>query len=147
MAMPEKERESVRPRAVVFPEAELTRAIIGCFYRVNVGLGAKHAESVYNRALGYELGLLGIGYQAEAPIDVYYKGVVVGTFRADLIVERRVLVESKATPALVPGDFQQVMNYLRCTDIEVGLLLRFGGKANFERLVYSNAHKAMLDRR
>lgn len=129
---------------MVFPEAELTQAIIGCFFRVNVGLGPKYAESVYNRAMAVELSLLGLRHQLEAPIDVYYKGVVVGTFRADLVIERKVLIESKATPGLVAADYQQLMNYLRCTDIEVGLLLRFGIKPHFERLIYSNTHKSML---
>ena len=125
-----------------YPERDTTRAIIGVFFRVYNELGFGFLESVYRRALAHELRKLGLGIDVEASIDVWYDGIQVGHFRADLLVERRVIVETKASAALVDADRKQLLNYLRASDLEVGLLLHFGPKAAVKRLIFPNTRKA-----
>jgi GxxExxY protein len=84
---------------------------------------------------------IGLGVEVEVPIDVWYDGIQVGHFRADLLVERRVIVEVKASVVLVDADRKQLLNYLRATDVEIGLLLHFGPKASVKRLIFPNARK------
>jgi len=128
--------------ADTYPEREITRAIIGAFFRVYNELGFGFLESVYRRALAHELRKIGLRVEVEVPIDVWYDGIQVGLFRADLLVERRVIVEVKASVALVDADRKQLLNYLRATDVEIGLLLHFGPKAVVKRLIFPNASKA-----
>ena len=118
-------------------ERRLTGAIIASFYRVYDELGFGFLESVYVAALLVELTARGIRAQREALIDVYYRGVEVGHFRADLLVEGKVIVEIKASLAISEADRKQVLNYLRGTSLELGLLLHFGPKASFQRLIYT----------
>lgn len=127
--------------ADTYPERELTRAIIGAFFRVYNELGFGFLESVYRRALAHELRKLRLGLDVEVPIDVWYDGIEVGHFRADLLVERRVIVEIKAATALADADRKQLLNYLRATDVEVGLLLHFGPRAGVKRLIFPNVRK------
>ena len=119
-------------------ERRLTGAIITSFYRVYDDLGFGFLESVYISALLIELTARGIRVQREAPIDVYYRGIEVGHFRADLLVEGKVIVEVKASLKVTEADRKQVLNYLRGTSLELGLLLHFGPKASFQRLIYTN---------
>jgi len=128
--------------ADTYPEREITRAIIGAFFRVYNEPGFGFLESVYRRALAHELRKIGLRVEVEVPIDVWYDGIQVGLFRADLLVERRVIVEVKASVALVDADRKQLLNYLRATDVEIGLLLHFGPKAVVKRLIFPNASKA-----
>ena len=125
---------------------DLTREIIGCFYRVHDGLGFGFLESVYRRALAHELGKRGHRVRIEAPIDVWYDGANVGHFRADLIVGETVLVELKASPSLCAADHAQLLNYLRGSELEVGLLLHFGPRPAFHRFVHGNARKRRRSR-
>ena len=81
----------------------------------------------------------------EAPVDVLYKGVAVGSFKLDLLVEHRVIIEAKATAALGPTDKRQLINYLRATGLEVGLLMHFGPEPRFERCI--NAKQIYSTRR
>src|SRR5262249_37759272 len=118
-------------------EAALTSAIIGAFYDVYNELGFGFSESVYVRALQVELKMRGIRSQREAPVEVVYRDEDVGFFRIDLLVDRRVIVEVKTISALAEPERKQVLNYLRATKTEVGLLLNFGPKARFMRLVFS----------
>lgn len=119
----------------------LTEKIISCFYRVYDDLGFGFLESVYQRALAYELNAQGLSIQTEAVLQVWYREVRVGCFRADLMVERSVIVEIKASERAIEADRKQLMNYLRCSALEVGLLLHFGPRPSFQRLVYSNTRK------
>lgn len=107
-------------------DQELTRQIIGCAYAVYNKLGSGFLESVYQRSLLIEIQKAGIAAQSEAPIHVYYDDQVVGEFRADLVVQSRIIVELKAIEALAKAHEVQVVNYLRATGMEVGLLLNFG---------------------
>lgn len=125
------------PLAAKLLERDLTGTIIGCFYRVYNDLGFGFLESVYRRAMYYELAKRRLNVDAEAPIDVWYQCQKVGHFRADLLVEGRVIVEIKCSQTLAASDRRQLVNYLRATELEVGLLLHFGPKAAYERVVCS----------
>ncbi len=122
----------------LFEEA-ITRRVIGAFYDVYNSLGYGFLESVYANALAIELVERGLHVVREARAEVRYKGEVVGMFRADLLVESRVVVELKASRHLDPAHGRQLINYLRSTDLEVGLLLHFGPRASFQRFISSNA--------
>jgi GxxExxY protein len=118
----------------LFEEA-LTGKIIGAFYHVHFALGYGFLESVYKKALHRELLKRGLRCEREVVVDVYYEGEVVGVFRPDIIVESRVVLEVKASRKLDPTDASQLLNYLRATDLELGLLLHFGPRASVKRLI------------
>ncbi|HEY7234836.1 MAG TPA: GxxExxY protein [Gemmatimonadaceae bacterium] len=122
-------------------EEGLTGTIIRCFYRVYDEMGFGFLESVYRRALERELREAGLYFESEALIDVWYRGDKVGHFRADLVIDRKVIVEIKASAALGPADRKQLLNYLRASSVELGMLLHFGPKARFERLIFTNDQK------
>ncbi len=118
--------------------AELTHAVIGCAFAVINELGSGFLESVYEKSMLIALADAGIGAAAQQPIVVNFRGKPVGTFYADLLVEGKVLVELKAVKALAPEHQAQVINYLKATGIEVGLLINFGNpKLEFKRLTRS----------
>lgn len=116
-------------------EGQLTGQIIECFFTVYNDLEFGMFESVYRNALALELARHGLHAQREVPIDVIYRGVEVGHFRLDLVVEDRVAVEVKSTELLSPTASRQLLNYLRASRLDVGLLLHFGPEAKFHRLV------------
>jgi len=122
-------------------EQELTRQIIGGFYTTYDGLGYGFLESVYRRSLAHVLTRAGLSVECEALIDVWFDGIHVGHYRTDMLVEGKVVVELKAIERLVPANRKQLMNYLRGSKLEVGLLFNFGPMAQFERVVYSNSRK------
>ena len=116
-------------------ERELTGAIIGAFFECYNWLKPGYLESVYRRALVVELKARGHRCEVEGLIKVHYKGVCVGNFRYDLLVDGRVLVELKAGDILPPNAKPLLLNYLRGTGIEVGLLFHFGPSPQFFRCV------------
>jgi GxxExxY protein len=118
-------------------EAELTGHLVSAFFHVYNKLGPGFLESVYRRALAHELRKRGLHVESEAPLDVFYDGVRVGHFRADLVVDRRVVVELKAHKALVDEDVAQLVNALQASGREVGVLLNFGPKPMVRRFVNS----------
>ena len=124
------------------PEDKLTEQIIGAFYEVYNELGSGFLESVYANSMQIALQERGLCVEQERPIQVWFRGRPVGDFRADLLVEGRVMVEGKALRALEPAHEAQLLNYLRATDVEVGLLMNFGPRAEFKRMVFSNSRKA-----
>jgi GxxExxY protein len=126
---------------MVLMHANVTEHIIGAFYAVYDQLGAGFLEAVYKKALVIELQEAGIAASSEARVDIAYRGRNVGHYIADLLVEQSVIAEVKAARALTDDHRAQVMNYLRATNIEVGLLLNFGPKPTFERVVYSRHRK------
>lgn len=119
----------------------LTHAIIGAFFRVYNKLGFGFLEHVYIRALELELRRLGLRVSRETSVRVYYDGVELCQYRIDLIVNERVVIETKSTYRLRRGAQRQVLNYLRATNLEVGLLLHFGTEAKFYRLYWPNSKK------
>lgn len=119
----------------------LTEKIIGVFYEVYNELGHGFLESVYQNSL--ILALTDTGLIVHSPIDipVWFRGHQVGDFEADVLVERCVLLELKAVRTLDSSHQAQLLNYLRATNIEVGLLLNFGARPEFKRLAYDNSRK------
>ena len=113
----------------------LTRQIIGAFYEVYNELGRGFLESVYQRALALALRQRGVRAELEAPLEVCFRGVVVGTFRADIVADDRIILEVKAGKAIDDAHRAQLLNYLRATGLEVGLLLNFGPRPEFVRLL------------
>ena len=106
---------------------DLTYKIIGAAQEVYKELGPGFLESVYEDALCYELDLIGIAYQRQLELDVHYKDAVFECkFRADLLIEKRVLVENKAIKKITNQDEAQLINYLKTTRLRVGLLFNFG---------------------
>ena len=117
---------------------DLTDKIINAFYKVNNALGFGFLEKVYENAMVIELRKMGLNVKQQKNIKVFYNDYKVGDYFADLIVNDQVIVELKAAESLCPEHEAQLINYLRATEIEVGLLLNFGKKAEFRRKVFSN---------
>ena len=119
----------------------LSGQVLACFYRVYNGLGFGFLESVYCNALAHEFQKAGIPFVREAPVDVWYDGKIVGQFRADFSIDQKIVLEVKASQAIGEADRKQLLNCLRCSDVELGLLLHFGPRPSHQRLVYSNDRK------
>jgi GxxExxY protein len=126
---------------IQFKHGDLTREIIAVFYDVYNELGHGFLESVYEEAMAIALRQAGLRVDRQVPLEVTFRGEVVGDFRADVVVNRVVILELKAAPALEPAHEAQLLNYLRATELEVSLLMNFGNKAAFKRLVYANERK------
>jgi GxxExxY protein len=117
--------------------SELTEEIIGCFYRVYNTLGSGFLEKVYENSLAVELAENGIVAQQQVPIHVSYKDVPVGQYVCDLLVENKVIVEVKAVRIMRPEHEAQILNYLKATGVEIGLLLNFGQKPEVRRRLFT----------
>src|SRR5229473_2275826 len=122
---------------------ELTEKIIGVFYEVYNELGHGFLESVYEKSFEIALSSIGLKVCRQIEIPVWFRGHQVGAFTADMLVEGSVLLELKAARALDVSHQAQLLNYLRATEIEVGLLLNFGLKPEFKRLIFDNPRKAI----
>lgn len=120
---------------------ELTDAIIKTFYEVYNELGYGFLEKVYQNSLYLELKNKGFKVEAQKKISVYYKGIEVGEYYADLLVDDVIILELKAADYIVKDFENQILNYLRGTDCEVGLLLNFGKKPEFKRKIFENHRK------
>ncbi len=122
---------------------DLTEKIIGVFFDAYNELGHGFLESVYEAAMLIALRDAGLQAEQQVPIPAWFRGQNVGDFRGDVIVEQAVMLELKAVRALEPVHEAQLINYLRATPIEVGLLLNFGPKPSFKRFAYDNDRKAI----
>ena len=122
-------------------QRELTEKIIGIFYKVYNALGYGFLEKVYQNAMMIEFDKAGISATSQAPIRVVYEEKVVGEYYADILVNNKVIVEIKAAAKLVPENEAQLLNYLKATDVEVGLLLNFGPKPEIRRKAFDNLRK------
>ncbi len=120
---------------------ELTEKIIGTFYEVYNELGFGFLESVYENALVIALRTKGFQVEQQISVPVWFRGQRVGDFVADLLVENTVILELKAVRTIDEAHKAQLLNYLRATETEVGLLLNFGQSAEFKRLVFDNHRK------
>jgi len=134
---------SARRRLPELQHSEVTDRVLRAFFDVHTELGSGFLESVYHRAMEIALRSAKIRVQREPKIPVWFRGEEVGAFEPDLLVEERVVVELKAVVALNEAHVGQVINYLRATSLEVGLLLNFGPKAEFRRLVLRNERKPL----
>jgi GxxExxY protein len=124
-----------------YKHATITDKIIGAFYTVYNELGYGFLERVYENALFIELEKAGLKVEKQCKISVYYEGKVVGDYYADLKVEDRIIVELKAAESLCEEHEAQLINYLKATHAEIGLLLNFGKKAEIKRKAFSNQFK------
>ena len=121
---------------------EITDIVIKSFYTVYNKLGYGFLERVYENALLLELRQRGLNCSKQIPIEVYYESVSVGSYFADILVEDKVILELKAGDgALIEEHELQLINYLKATDKEVGLLLFFGKKPLFKRKIFTNENK------
>lgn len=116
-------------------EKELSFAIVGAFYEVYNELGFGFLESVYSKALEVALSKRGVRVEREVPIVIRFQGVEVGHHRADMLVERRVILEIKSTERISDATRRQVRNYLAAMRLELGIILHFGPSAQFYRIL------------
>ena len=120
---------------------ELTDGILKTFYEVYNELGYGFLEKVYQNSMYIELKNKRYKVEAQNKIKVYYKGIEVGEYYADLIVANLIILQLKAVDYIVKDFENQILNYLRSTDCEVGLLLNFGKKPEFRRKIFENNRK------
>ena len=122
--------------------ADITDKILGCFYKVYNQLGYGFLEKVYENALMIEFKKMKLLSIQQAGIKVYYEQLEVGNYFADILVENKIIVEIKAGKSEIIKEYEmQVSNYLKATNYEVGLILHFGEKPTFKRVVFSNEYK------
>ncbi len=124
--------------------SEITGAIIKSFYKVYNSLGYGFLEKVYENSLVIELVELGLHVEQQKGVNVYYRGHLVGEYFTDLVVENAVVVELKTAAAISSAHEAQLINYLRATEFEVGLLLNFGQTAEYKRKIYENQEVPLL---
>ena len=124
-----------------FKHKELTDQIIKIFYRVYNKLGYGFLEKIYENVLRIDLKEEKIDTIAQAPIQVHYKGKILGEYFADILVDSRIMIEIKAVKNLMEEHEAQLLNYLKATNIEVGLLLNFGPKPEVKRKAFDNKRK------
>jgi GxxExxY protein len=120
---------------------ELTQQIIRCYYNVYNSLGFGFLEKVYENALAIELKNAGINIRCQHRIDVFYQSSIVGSYYADILVADKIILELKAAACLIPEHEAQLLNYLKATNIEVGLLFNFGLEPEFRRKIFTNNRK------
>lgn len=120
---------------------EETDEVIGAFYKVYRSLGYGFLERVYQNALFFELLKRGFKCEAQHPIKVYYEDQLVGEYIADIIVNGHIILELKAVKELWPEHESQLLNYLKATRMEVGLLLNFGVHPQVKRKIFKNTNK------
>ncbi|MBI4697776.1 MAG: GxxExxY protein [Nitrospirae bacterium] len=120
---------------------ELTDKVIQAFYKVYNTLGYGFLEKVYENALMIELDKMGISAKAQSPIKVLYEDKIIGEYFADILVQDCVIVEIKAANGIIPEHKAQLLNYLKATNIEVGLLMNFGPEPEIKRKVFDNWRK------
>lgn len=124
-----------------YKHSELTETIIGVFYEVYNELGFGFLESVYRNSLRLALLEKGLSVEQEVAVSVFFRGHNVGDFRADLVINGAILVELKTADHIVAAHESQVLNYLRSTTLELGLILNFGPKPQVRRLLLDNSRK------
>ena len=139
----DKGRNTNERRVGVFRglHSEVTEKILGVLFEVYNELGGGFLESVYHEALRIALGQAGLRVVSQVPVQVHFRGEVVGNFRADLIVNDCVLLELKAISTFDREHEGQILHYLRATSLEVGLLLNFGPRPRFKRFILENDEK------
>jgi GxxExxY protein len=124
---------------------DLTEKIIGIFYDVYNELGYGFLECVYEESLVIALHEAGLTANRQIPLPVWFRGHKVGEFRADMLVENSVLLELKSARSLDPAHEAQLLHYLKSTEIEIGMLLNFGTRPQFRRLLFDNERKKIRE--
>ena len=120
---------------------ELTERIIKIFYKVYNTLGYGFLEKIYENAMMIEFKRTDIPAVSQAPIKVLYHGEIIGEYFVDILVDGKVIIEIKSAKKLIVDHEAQILNYLKATNIEVGLLLNFGPEPGIKRKVFDNARK------
>jgi GxxExxY protein len=121
--------------------AELTEKLIGIFFAIHNELGHGFLESIYDQAFSVLLAEKGIFFERQIAVPVWFHGKEIGEFRVDLPIEQKVILELKTGRDIEPAWEKQLLNYLRATEIEVGLRFNFGPNAQFRRYVFENEKK------
>jgi GxxExxY protein len=131
------------PTTTSFPllHGEMCRKVIGVFYDVYNELGFGFPERIYHRALLIGLRSAGFATASEVSLPVWFRERVIGRFRADLLVEDQIVVELKTLPCIYPSNVIQLLNYLRSTRRDIGLLLNFGRKPRFKRVILTAEYR------
>ena len=124
---------------------ELTEKIIGIFYDVYNELGYGFLESVYEESLLIALREAGLEIKSQVPVPVWFRRHSVGEFRADVLVENAVMLELKSARSLDAAHEAQLLHYLKSTEVEIGLLLNFGVRPQFRRLLFDNERKKIRE--
>ena len=124
--------------------SDLTGKILGAFFQLHKEMGYGFSEKVYQASFAILLEELGLVVEQQKPIKVYFHDRVVGEYIADMVINDAVLLELKAIERLADVHSAQLLNYLKSTEIEVGLLLNFGPQAEFRRKIYDNSRKGSL---
>ena len=120
---------------------DTTDIILKSYYKGYNNLGYGFLEKVYENALLYELRNQGLDCEKQKPIKVYYEQIQVGEYYADIIVNECIILELKASESIAEEHEFQLINYLKATEIEIGLLLNFGKKPEFKRKIFTNKKK------
>jgi GxxExxY protein len=131
--------------APALKHADVTEKIIGIFYDVYNELGYGFLECVYEESLMIALHQAGLAANCQIPLPVWFSGHKVGEFRADALVENCVLLELKAARSLDPAHEAQLLHYLKSTEVEIGMLLNFGTRPQFRRLIFDNDRKKIRE--
>ncbi|WP_278034342.1 GxxExxY protein [Flavobacterium nitratireducens] len=124
---------------------KITDDILKVYFDIYNHLGYGFLEKVYQNAMYFELQKKGYKVEAQKSIKVYLKGQLIGEYYADLLIEDRIIIELKACELLMSVHVAQLMNYLKATKVEVGLLLNFGEEPEFKRIIYTNDRKKNLN--
>lgn len=122
---------------------DVTEKIIKAFYNVYNSLGFGFLEKVYENAMMIELISMNLTCEKQKQLEVFYKNLKVGEYFADIIVEDKVIIKLKAAEALIPEHQAQLLNYLKATQLEVGLLLNFGKTPQIKREIFQNQFKSI----
>lgn len=122
---------------------EITQKIIKSFYKVYNTLGSGFLEKVYENAMAIELRKNGLEVKCQQPIKVFYESEIVGEYFADIVVNDLIILELKAVSTFTVEHECQLTNYLKATEIELGLLMNFGREAEYVRKVYMNRYKKL----
>jgi GxxExxY protein len=130
---------------ITLKHTDVTERIIGIFYDVYNELGYGFLECVYEESLVIALHQAGLAAKRQIPLPVWFRGHKVGEFRADLLVENCVLLELKSARSLDPAHEAQLLHYLKSTEIEIGMLLNFGARPQFRRLLFDNDRKKIRE--
>ncbi len=124
-----------------YKHSDITSTILKAFYNVYNELGYGFLEKVYENSMIIELQKLGLSCESQKPIKVYYNNKIVGDYYADIIVENKIIIELKAVEKIIKIHEVQLVNYLKATDIEVGLLLNFGSEPQHIRRVLTKEYR------
>lgn len=122
---------------------EITEKIIKAYYKIYNTLGYGFLEKVYENAMAIELRNMGFEVKCQYPINVFYETEIIGEYYADIVINDIIVIELKASSSLLEEHECQLINYLKATEIELGLLMNFGKEAEYKRKVFMNKFKKM----